>query len=145
MPQDSITLVGNVARDPELRFTSSGQPTATFGLAVNRRFQRNNEWVEEVSYFDIVCWRKLAENVAKSITKGSRVIVTGRLDQRRWKTPEGDNRSKVEVTADEIGAALSFATAAITKNERNDDGGRQVANSYDGGSQVPYSEDEEPF
>ena len=99
---NTIVLVGNITRDPEHRFTPGGQPTASFGLAVNRRWQnrQTQEWEEATSFFDIVCWREMAENAAESLARGSRVIVTGRLDQRSWETADGDKRSKVEVTAD---------------------------------------------
>jgi single-strand DNA-binding protein len=118
---NNVELTGNVTRDPELRFTPSGQPVATFGLAVNRRWQnkQTQQWEEAVSYFDIVCWGQLAENVAESITKGTRLMVTGRLDQRTWETQEGDKRSKVEIVADEVGPSLRWATASVTRNERN--------------------------
>ncbi len=93
---NAVTLVGNITRDPELRFTNTGQATASFGLAVNRRWQnrQTQEWEEATSFFDVVCWREMAENAAESLTKGSRVIVTGRLDQRSWETPDGDKRSQ---------------------------------------------------
>src|SRR5665213_3364919 len=108
MPGNSITLVGNVTRDPELRFTPSGQATATFGLAVNRRWQnrQSQEWEESTSFFDVVAWRDLGENVALSLTKGARVIVTARLEQRSWETDDGERRSKVELVADDIGPNL---------------------------------------
>src|ERR1700738_2230626 len=111
MPDNTVTLVGNVTRDPELRFTAGGQATATFGLAVNRRWQdrQTQEWKEATSFFDVVCWAQLADNVAESVGKGARVIVNGRLEQRSWETPEGDKRSKVEVTADEVGPSLKWA------------------------------------
>ncbi len=111
---NNVELTGNATRDPELRFTPSGQPVATFGLAVNRRWQnrQTQQWEEAVSYFDIVCWGQLAENVAESITKGTRLMVTGRLDQRTWETQEGDKRSKVEIVADEVGPSLRWATAS---------------------------------
>ena len=149
----NITIVGNCTRDPELRFTASGQANASFGVAVNRRWQnrQTNEWEEAVSFFDVVCWRQLAENVAESITKGSRVIVTGRLDQRSWETQDGDKRSKVEIVADEIGPSLNYATAQVVRNERREgfDGGsggapsapRPVPNAAPAG----YDTDEEPF
>src|ERR1700676_4269824 len=123
-PGNAITLVGNITRDPELRFTNTGQATASFGLAVNRRWQnrQTQEWEEAVSFFDVVCWREMAENAAESLTKGSRVIVTGRLDQRSWETPDGDKRSKVEVVADEVGPSIRWATAQVTKNERRGPG-----------------------
>ncbi len=117
---NSVTLVGNVTRDPELRFTNTGQANVTFGLAVNRRWQnrQTQEWEEATSFFDVVCWREMAENVSETITRGARVMVAGRLEQRSWETQEGDRRSKVEVVADEIGPSLRWATAQITKNER---------------------------
>ena len=117
---NSVTLVGNITRDPELRFTNTGQPTATFGLAVNRRWQnrQTQEWEEATSFFDVVCWREMAENVSESLARGSRVVVAGRLEQRSWETPDGDKRSKVEVVADEIGPSLRWATAQVTKNDR---------------------------
>src|SRR6202451_4401891 len=121
---NNVALVGNITRDPELRFTPSGQATASFGLAVNRRWQnrQTQEWEEATSFFDVVCWREMAENVSESITRGSRIIVTGRLEQRSWETQEGEKRSKVEVVADEIGPSLRWATAQITKNERRSPG-----------------------
>ena len=117
---NSVTLVGNVTRDPELRFTPNGQATASFGLAVNRRWQnrQTQEWEEATSFFDVVCWREMAENVSETLTRGARVIVTGRLEQRSWETAEGDKRSKIEVVADELGPSLRWATAQVVKNER---------------------------
>ena len=121
---NSVTLVGNVTRDPELRFTPNGQATASFGLAVNRRWQnrQTQEWEEATSFFDVVCWREMAENVSETLTRGARVIVTGRLEQRSWETAEGDKRSKVEVVADELGPSLRWATAQVVKNERRGPG-----------------------
>jgi single-strand DNA-binding protein len=145
---NSVTLVGNITRDPELRFTPSGQATASFGLAVNRRWQnrQTQEWEEATSFFDIVCWREQAENASESLSRGSRVIVTGRLEQRSWETPEGEKRSKIEVVADEIGPSLRWATASITKNERRgpDGGGAPRASATVGAGSANY-EDEEPF
>ena len=73
MADNSITVIGNITRDPELRFTNSGRPQVSFGLAVNRRYQQNGEWVEQTSFFNIVAWAQLAENVSESLSKGSRV------------------------------------------------------------------------
>ena len=111
---NSITIVGTLTRDPELRFTPSGQGVASFGVAVNRRWQnkQTNEWEEAASFFDVVAWGTLGENVAECLTKGTRVIVDGRLDQRSWETEGGDKRSKVEIVADEVGPSLRWATAA---------------------------------
>jgi single-strand DNA-binding protein len=149
---NSITLVGNVTRDPELRFTPTGQATASFGLAVNRRWQnrQTQEWEEAVSFFDVVCWREMAENASESLAKGSRVIVTGRLEQRSWETQEGDKRSKVEVVADEIGPSLRWATAEVKRNDRKGPG--EGAGPASGGgstrpvaNEAPDGYDEEPF
>ena len=124
MPDNSVTLVGNITRDPELRFTNTGQANVSFGLAVNRRWQnrQTQEWEEATSFFDVVCWREMAENVSETLTRGARVIVNGRLEQRSWETQDGDKRSKVEVIADEIGPSLRWATAQVTKNERRGPG-----------------------
>ena len=118
--ENSVTLVGNITRDPELRFTPSGQATATFGLAVNRRWQnrQSGDWEEATSFFNVVCWRELGENVSESLAKGSRVVVTGRLEQRSYETQDGEKRSVVEVVADEVGPSLRWATAQVVKNER---------------------------
>lgn len=136
---NTVQLVGNAVGSPELRFTPSGAAMAQFGLAVNRRWrnQQTNEWEEQVSFFDVVCWRELAENVADSITKGTRVIVTGRLDQRSWETDTGDKRSKVEVVADEVGPSLRWATCQVTRNERSDSGTPR--------QEPVYAANEEPF
>lgn len=117
---NTTTLSGNLTRDPEIRYTRDGQANATFGLAVNRRWQTrgSDTWEEATSFFDVVCWRELAENVALSLVKGSRVIVTGRLEQHTWETEEGERRSRVELSADEVGPSLRFATAEVSRAER---------------------------
>ena len=123
---NNVTVVGNITRDPELRFTPSGQAVASFGLAVNRRWQnrQTSEWEEQTSFFDVKCWAQMAENVSESLGRGSRVVVSGRLEQRSWETDQGDKRSKVEIVADEIAPSLRWATAQVTRNERRDgDGG----------------------
>lgn len=120
MSGNTVTLVGNVTREPELRYISSGQATATFGLAVNRRWQdKQGEWQEATSFFDCTLWAAQAEHAAESIAKGTRVIVTGRLDQRSWETQEGEKRSKIEVVVDEIGPSLKWATAQVEKAQRD--------------------------
>ena len=151
-----VSIVGNITRDPELRFTPSGQATATFGVAVNRRWQnrQTQEWEESTSFFDVVCWGQLAENAAQSLSKGSRVVVSGRLDQRSWETSERERRSKIEITADEVAPSLRWATAIISKNERRSpDAGSTNSNSSYGGGGAPatnetrgeYQYEEEPF
>jgi single-strand DNA-binding protein len=116
----TITLIGNLTREPEIRYTREGQATTTLGVAVNRRWQDRStkQWEESVSFFDVVCWRELAENAALSLVKGMRVVVTGRLEHRSWETEEGDHRSKVEVVADDLGPSLRFATAEVQRTER---------------------------
>lgn len=150
---NTVTIVGNVTRDPELRFTPSGQANVRFGVAVNRRWQdRNNgEWQEQTSYFDVVCWREMAENVAESLPKGARVMVSGRLEQRQYETREGEKRNVVEIIADEVGPSLRYASAAVTKNERRGGGdfggGASAPASTPSDSDAPAYDDfgEEPF
>lgn len=145
---NNVTLVGNITRDPELRFTSSGQSRATFGLAVNRRWQnrQTQDWEEATSFFDVVCWGDLGDNVSESLGKGARVIVTGRLEQRSWETPEGDKRSRVEVIADEVGPSLRWATAEVRKTDRRGPGEAPArAGARGGGGDVSGGYDEEPF
>ena len=121
---NTVTIVGNLTRDPELRYTPSGQANASFGVAVNRRWmnRQTNEWEERVSFFNVVCWREMADNVSESLAKGARVVVTGRLEQRSWETENGDKRSVIEIVADEIGPSLRWATAEIKKNDRRGGG-----------------------
>jgi single-strand DNA-binding protein len=121
---NNVTITGNLTRDPELRFTPSGQATASFGVAVNRSWQdrQTQEWKEVTSYFDVVCWAQLAENTAQSLTRGTRVVVSGRLEQRSWENQEGEKRSKIEIVADEVAPSLKWATTSITKNERREPG-----------------------
>ncbi len=123
MPSNSVTLIGNLVDDPELRFTPSGVAMAKIRLAVNRRWRdRNQEWQEETSFFGGTCWREMAESVAESLQKGTRVIVTGQLEQRSWETQEGDRRSIIEIRIDEIGPSLRWATATVTRTPRSGGG-----------------------
>lgn len=119
---NEVTLIGNVTREPEIRFTKSGTALAKFGLAHNeRRFNKeSNDWDEQVHFFDIACWKSLAENVGKSISKGDRIVVVGRLDHQTWESEEGDKRSKVEIVANEVSPSLMWAEVTISKNERSD-------------------------
>ena len=141
---NTVTVVGNVTRDPELRFTPNGAAVTSFGLAWNRKGQ-NDEDV--VSFFDVTCWSGLAENVAESIHKGDRVVVYGRLDQRSWENPEGERRSKVEIVADDVSPSLRWATVEITRNEfrGGDDGGSAAPSGGGGRAASTPQTDEEPF
>jgi single-strand DNA-binding protein len=116
----TITIIGNLTRDPELRFTGSGQSTATLTVAVNRRIAGKADAppTETVSYFTVVVWGQLAENACESLTKGHRIVATGRLDQRVWTTAEGEKRTTYEITADDIGASLRFGSATISRVRR---------------------------
>jgi single-strand DNA-binding protein len=116
-----ITVVGNLVADPELRFTPSGQPVATFRVASTPRIRDNatNEWKDGDSLF-LTCnvWRQPAENVAESLTRGMRVIVTGRLKQRNYETREGEKRTVFEVEVDDVGPSLKSASAKVTRASR---------------------------
>ncbi len=153
---NNVTLIGNLVDDPELRFTPSGVAMAKIRLAVNRRWQKDGEWQEDTSYFTGTVWREQAESAAESLQKGARVIVTGRLEQRSWETPEGDKRSVVEIQIDEIGPSLRWATASVNKTQRS--GGEWSGGGGGGagagqGAEVPpapvaresYGPDEAPF
>lgn len=153
---NTVTVVGNVTRDPELRFTQGGMAVVNFGVAWNKR---RNDGEDEVSFFDVTCFRQLAENVADSVTKGARVVIYGTLSQRSWENQQGERRSKVEILADDVAPSLRWASAEITRNEfrgGSDDGGRQGGGG--GGAprsqgaersqpqpQPTYDLDEEPF
>lgn len=148
---NTVTIVGNLTRDPELRFTPSGAAVANFGVAWNLKGRDGQE--DKVSYFDVTCWRQLAENVSDSLTKGSRVVIYGRLDQRSWENQEGERRSKVEIIADDVAPSLKWATAELTKNEyRGGDaggsggsGGAATAPASNQPSAPKYDMNEEPF
>jgi single-strand DNA-binding protein len=148
--ENSVTLIGNLVDDPELRFTPSGVAMAKVRFAVNRRWRgQDGEWQEQTSFFTGTVWREQAETVAESLQKGTRVIVTGRLEQRSWETDEGDKRSVVEIQIDEIGPSLRWATATVNKTQRTDgDFGGGGGNKSVPPSPVArddYGPDEAPF
>ena len=130
-----ITIVGNLTADPELRFTPSGAPVANFTVASTpRTFDRQaNEWKDgDAMFLNCAVWRQAAENVAESLTKGMRVIVQGRLRSRTYETREGDKRTVFEVDVEEIGPALKYATAKVTRTTGG--GGNYGGGSSSGGS-----------
>jgi single-strand DNA-binding protein len=131
-----ITVVGNLVADPELRFTASGQPVATFRIASTPRIRDNatNEWKDGDSLF-LTCnvWRQAAENVAESLQRGMRVIVTGRLKQRNYETKEGEKRTVYEVEVDDVGPSLRNASAKVARANRT--GGAGGGGGYGGGGQ----------
>ena len=121
-----ITVVGNLTADPELRFTPSGAAVANFTVASTPRIfdRQTNEWKDgEALFLRCNIWREAAENVAESLVRGSRVIVSGRLKQRSFETREGEKRTVVELEVDEIGPSLRYATAKVNKASRSGGGG----------------------
>jgi single-strand DNA-binding protein len=104
------TIVGNLVEDPEVRFTNTGIAVTNLRVAVTQRIQQDGQWRDgDTSFFKVNVWRGQAEHLADSLSKGDRVMVTGRLRQRSWETPEGEKRSVAEIEADEVGASLKFA------------------------------------
>jgi len=131
-----ITVIGNLTADPELRFTPSGAAVANFTVASTpRTFDRNsNEWKDgEALFLRCNIWREAAENVAESLTKGTRVIVSGRLKQRSYDDREGQRRTVVELEVDEIGPSLKYATAKPTRTQRGGGGGGGFGGGQQGG------------
>jgi single-strand DNA-binding protein len=119
--ETTLTIIGTLTADPELRFTPSGAAVANFTVASNPRFfdRSSGEWKDgQALFMRCILWREQAENVAASLTRGTRVIVTGRLEQRHFETREGEKRSAIELQVDEIGASLRWATAQVTKVRR---------------------------
>ena len=112
MPHTHVIIVGNLTEDPEVSFTPNGAAVTNFRLAVTARVKDGEGWRDgETSFFRVNAWRDLAENAKESLTKGTRVVVLGRLKARSWETPEGERRSVVEVEAEEVGPSLKWATA----------------------------------
>ena len=160
----NITMIGNLVDDPELRFTPSGHAVANFTVASTpRNFDsKTNEWKDgDTLYLRCSLWRQPAENVAESLTKGMRVILSGRLKQRSYETKEGEKRTVFEVEVDEVGPSLRYATAKVTKTTRqagapsgfsapsagtsNDDPWAAASSSPAGGGWATTTNDEPPF
>jgi len=138
---NNVTVVGNLTREPELKYTPSGAAVAKFGIAVNRFYtNRNGEKVEQTDFFNVNAWRQLAENIAESLSTGTRVVVSGRVQSRSWETEDGQKRTVVEIEADEVGPSLRWATAAVTKTTRGGPGDWQ---SEVTGSQSAGAENQE--
>ena len=115
----------NLVEDPEVRFTNNGIAVANLRVAVTQRIQQDGQWRDgDTSFFKVNVWRGQAENLAESLGKGDRVMVTGRLRQRSWETPEGEKRSVTELEADEVGASLKWATAKVERTSQRGNGER---------------------
>ena len=125
MSDNTVTVVGNLTREPEMKYTTGGQAKATLGVAVSRRWKNKQTGQDEerTSFFNVVVWGEMAENCGQSLTKGARVVVTGRVEQRSWETEQGDKRSVVEIVADEVAPSLRWAKASVVKAAR--DGGSE--------------------
>jgi single-strand DNA-binding protein len=139
----TITVVGNLTADPELRFTPSGAAVANFTVASTPRImdRQTNEWKDgDPLFMRCSIWREAAENVAESLTRGSRVIVSGRLKQRSFETREGEKRTVVELEVDEIGPSLKYATAKVNKASRSGGGGGGFGGGSGGGSRQPAAQ-----
>ena len=151
MADNSITLVGNLPRDPEIRFTATGRAVASFSMGVGRRYQVNGEWQEKTSWFNVTAWGQLGENAAATLVKGSRVVVTGRLEQSEYTSREGEKRTAIDVVADDIGPSLRWATATVVRTPKQEgQGGGAATNrpansgSNPGNEATPF-DGEEPF
>jgi single-strand DNA-binding protein len=154
--ETTLTITGNLVDDPELRFTPAGQPVARFRIASTPRCRdgKTGEWKDGDSLFLTVnVWRQAAENVAESMTRGTRAIVTGRLRQRSYETKEGEKRTVYELEADEVGVSLRNATAKVAKVTRTSGGEAQAGRQGGGGKDAdPWAgeapggySDEPPF
>lgn len=145
MSENSVTLVGNLTDEPELRFTAQGAAVANFRIAVSKRIRdpQTNEWKDgDTSFFRVNVWRQLAENVAESLARGTRVIVTGTLKMRQWETQEGEKRSVVEIEATEVGPSLKWATAKVERASRQ---GGAAAGGGEGDWGATATPEEVPF
>lgn len=136
MADNVITIVGTCTRDPELRYLANGTAVANLSVALNERYQdkQTKEWVEgDPSFFDVTCWAQLGENVSASVLKGQRVVVTGKMKQRKWQDKTtGENRYGWNLIADEVAPSLRWARATVESTERTK-------------TEYPTYGDEEPF
>jgi len=144
---NNVVLVGNITQDPELRYTNSGLAVCSLNIAWNSKNPRTEE--EKAHFFEVSCWRQLAENVAESVTRGMRVVVYGRLDYQTWEGPNGEKRSAVKILADEVSPSIRWATAQVSKNERggapsqsSQPNPSNAGSDFGAGYEIP---DEEPF
>lgn len=143
MPSTSITVIGNIVKDPQLKFTANGSALLSFSVAANYSWKNaNDEWEKKVSYFDVTAWRDLAEDAANVLLKGVGVTVTGRLEQRTWDDEAGQKRSKVEIIADQIAVNVRQIDSFVRRNTSNENGAaaprRKVAAAAN-------TRDDEPF
>jgi single-strand DNA-binding protein len=131
MPDTHVTITGNLTADPELKFTPNGAAVANFRVAVTSRVRDGETWKDgDTSFYRVTAWRDLATNLTDSLGKGDRVLVVGQLRMRSWETPEGEQRSVVEVTAEEVGPSLRWATAKPERATRKGNGEAKPAGEF---------------
>ena len=138
--ENTVTLVGNITDDPELRYTPGGAAVANFTVAVNSRKRVGEQWEDKLEgFFRCTVWRDMAENIAESLSKGMRVVVVGRLQESRWEDQDGGKRSRIEIQVDEVGPSLKWATASVTRSQRSGGagGGGGGGNFGGGGARQP--------
>jgi single-strand DNA-binding protein len=116
---NNITISGSLTGEPELKFTKAGKALCSFSVRVVTGKKQEGEEFPPAAFFDVTAWEKLAENVAESLQKGDRVIVSGRITQNNWEDKEGNKRSKLQIQASEVGADLSYAVVTVEQNERS--------------------------
>lgn len=151
MADSTITIIGNLAADPELRFTTNGNAVVKFRVGCSRRFQKNGEWTSKTSWWGVEAWGQTAENAAATLSKGMRVIVVGEVDADEYNTEAGEKRVSYYVRATAIGPDLRFATASIERNPRDEQAGKpknggKTNDGYGDNSQYSVGgDDTEPF
>jgi single-strand DNA-binding protein len=136
---NQITVLGNLTADPELRYTNNGAAVTDLRIAVNRRWQKDGDWVEETSFFDVTTWATLAENVAESLSSGNRVTIVGRLEEQRWEDKDsGEARRKVVIVADDVAPSLRWATAVMTRQSGKGGAGAAPRKAVASGGGDPF-------
>ena len=147
MADNFVSITGTTTRDLEVRYIPSGTAVGEVGIAFNERVKGDDGTWEDgpASFFDITIWGEMAENVANSIPKGTRVVVTGRLKMDSWENPEGEKRTKVKIVADSISPDLKWATAEVTKIRKGEGGGSKPAPRQAPPARAAYGDDESPF
>lgn len=142
---NTINVVGNLTKEPELRFTTSGRAFCSVSIAASRRYQANGEWQEVTSFFDGTLWGDAAENLAASVTKGTRVVAIGRMEQREYTDKEGNKRRAYDFVIDEIGPSIRWARCQVEKTTRSDASSTPQPASVGAPAAAPVYSDEPPF
>lgn len=145
MSDNVVTLVGNLTRDPELRFGAAGGAVLSLGLAINKRKKEGDDYVDKTSFFNVVAFGTLAENAAASLEKGMRVVCTGEPEQREYETKEGEKRNVVEFVLNAIGPDLRWAIAQVTKTDSGSGGSSTTRTKAAASSTKQRAAEEEPF